>query len=44
MKAKEIIQQVKNNFHTSDKPIEITTTSTIKRKAIKRGGGGCCMK
>ncbi|WP_262359943.1 hypothetical protein [Gracilibacillus massiliensis] len=42
MKAKEIITKVARSFKQSDQPIVIT--SEIKKKAIRRSKGGCCMK
>ncbi|WP_267902826.1 hypothetical protein [Gracilibacillus salitolerans] len=42
MKAKQITNKVGNYFKTSNKPIVIT--SKIKKNAIRRRKGGCCMK
>ncbi|MFD2654527.1 MULTISPECIES: hypothetical protein [Gracilibacillus] len=42
MKAKQITKKVGNYFKSSNEPIVIT--SQIKRKAIRRSKGGCCMK
>ncbi|WP_280174049.1 hypothetical protein [Gracilibacillus kekensis] len=42
MKAKQIVNKVASSFKTSNDPIVIT--SAIKKKAIRRRQGGCCMK
>ena len=42
MKAKEKIKKDKNDTKSTDQPIAIQTT--IKKKAIRRRKGGCCMR
>ncbi|MGN8645705.1 hypothetical protein ACTNEO_08535 [Gracilibacillus sp. HCP3S3_G5_1] len=42
MKAKQITSKAGKHFKTSNKPIVIT--SKVKKTALKKSKGGCCMK